>query len=85
MITRTHFADFLLSQTMYLPNKKPCRYLAKGKSAYVSTSWENLSWRLAGSPDLAVLRYWLNPLRYKTDSKLDETPTPASRMPAVRE
>jgi len=66
MITRTHFADFLLSQNHVSTQQEAFdRYLAKGKPAYVSTSWAELelavSW-ITGSGGVAVLAH---PLRYK--------------------
>ena len=66
MITRTHFADFLMSQNHVSTQQEAFdRYLAKGKSAYVSTSWAELelaiSW-INGSGGVAVLAH---PLRYK--------------------
>ena len=40
MITRTHFADFLLSQIHVSTQQEAFdRYLGDGKAAYVSTSW----------------------------------------------
>ena len=66
MITRTHFADFLLSQNHVSTQQEAFdRYLAKGKSAYVSTSWAELelavNW-ITGSGGVAVLAH---PLRYR--------------------
>ncbi len=66
MITRTHFADFLLSQNHVSTQQEAFdRYLAKGKPAYVSTSWAELelavNW-ITGSGGIAVLAH---PLRYK--------------------
>ena len=66
MITRTHFADFLLSQNHVSTQQEAFdRYLAKGKSAYVPTSWAELalavSW-ITGAGGIAVLAH---PLRYK--------------------
>ena len=66
MITRTHFADFLLSQNHVSTQQEAFdRYLAKGKPAYVSTSWAELElavdW-ITGSGGIAVLAH---PLRYK--------------------
>ncbi|UOA08890.1 PHP domain-containing protein [Methylobacter sp. S3L5C] len=66
MITRTHFADFLLSQNHVSTQQEAFdRYLAKGKAAYVSTSWADLelaiSW-ITGAGGVAVLAH---PLRYK--------------------
>jgi 3',5'-nucleoside bisphosphate phosphatase len=66
MITRTHFADFLLSQNHVSTQQEAFdRYLSKGKPAYVSTSWAKLelavNW-ITGSGGVAVLAH---PLRYK--------------------
>jgi predicted metal-dependent phosphoesterase TrpH len=65
MITRTHFADFLLSQG-YVSTQQEAfdRYLAKGKPAYVPTPWAELEigidW-LRQSGGIAVLAH---PTRY---------------------
>ena len=66
MITRSHFADFLLAQNHVSTQQEAFdRYLAKGKPAYVSTSWAELelaiSW-ITESGGVAVLAH---PLRYK--------------------
>jgi 3',5'-nucleoside bisphosphate phosphatase len=66
MITRSHFADFLLSQNHVSTQQEAFdRYLAKGKPAYVSTSWAELelavNW-ITQSGGVAVLAH---PLRYK--------------------
>ena len=66
MITRTHFADFLVSQNHVLTQQEAFdRYLAKGKPAYVSTPWAGLelavNW-ITESGGVAVLAH---PLRYK--------------------
>ncbi|MDD1633632.1 MAG: PHP domain-containing protein [Methylococcaceae bacterium] len=66
MITRTHFADFLLSQNHVSTQQEAFdRYLAKGKPAYVSTSWAEIelavNW-ITESGGVAVLAH---PLRYK--------------------
>lgn len=66
MITRSHFADFLLAQHHVSTQQEAFdRYLAKGKSAYVSTSWAELEvavkW-ITESGGVAVLAH---PLRYK--------------------
>jgi 3',5'-nucleoside bisphosphate phosphatase len=66
MITRTHFADFLVSQNHVSTQQEAFdRYLAKGKPAYAPTSWAELelaiSW-ITGSGGIAVLAH---PLRYK--------------------
>ncbi|WP_027157424.1 PHP domain-containing protein [Methylobacter luteus] len=66
MITRTHFADFLLSQHHVSTQQEAFdRYLARGKPAYVSTQWAELgqaiNW-ITESGGVAVLAH---PLRYK--------------------
>lgn len=66
MITRTHFADFLLSNGHVSTQQEAFdRYLAKGKPAYVSTPWAELgiavNW-ITESGGVAVLAH---PLRYK--------------------
>jgi predicted metal-dependent phosphoesterase TrpH len=66
MITRTHFADFLVSQNHVSTRQEAFdRYLAKGKPAYVSTPWADLeqavNW-ITESGGIAVLAH---PLRYK--------------------
>ena len=66
MITRTHFADFLLSQNHVSSQQEAFdRYLAKGKPAYVATVWSELelvvNW-ITKSGGVAVLAH---PLRYK--------------------
>ena len=65
MITRTHFADFLLSQHHVSTQQEAFdRYLGKGKAAYVSTRWagleEAVSW-ITGADGIAVLAH---PMRY---------------------
>lgn len=65
MITRTHFADFLVSQNHVSTQQEAFdRYLAKGKPAYVATIWAELelavSWILQ-SGGVAVIAH---PLRY---------------------
>jgi 3',5'-nucleoside bisphosphate phosphatase len=66
MITRTHFADFLVSQNHVSSQQEAFdRYLAKGKPAYVATVWAELdlavNW-ITQSGGIAVLAH---PLRYK--------------------
>lgn len=66
MITRTHFADFLVSQNHVSSQQEAFdRYLAKDKPAYVATVWAELdltvSW-ITQSGGVAVLAH---PLRYK--------------------
>ena len=66
MITRSHFADFLMSQNHVSTQQEAFdRYLAKGKAAYVATSWAELEMALnwiTGAGGVAVLAH---PLRYK--------------------
>ena len=69
MITRTHFADFLVSQNHVSTQQEAFdRYLAKGKPAYVSTPWADLelavNW-ITESGGVAVLAH---PLRYTLSS-----------------
>ncbi len=66
MITRSHFADFLLSQFHVSTQQEAFdRYLGAGKAAFVATTWSDLelavSW-ITGSGGVAVLAH---PLRYK--------------------
>ncbi len=66
MITRFHFADFLLQQKIVTTHQQAFdKYLAKGKPAYVSTSWATMNdavdW-IKQSGGVAVLAH---PLRYK--------------------
>ena len=70
MITRSHFAEFLVSQHhVSTPQEAFDRYLGKGKSAYVSTTWADLvqgiSW-INESGGVAVLAH---PLRYQLSAK----------------
>ena len=66
MITRSHFANFLLSQFHVSTQQEAFdRYLGKGKSAYVSTTWAEMAlaiqW-ISQSGGVAVLAH---PLRYQ--------------------
>ena len=66
MITRSHFADFLLSQFHVSTQQEAFdRYLGAGKAAFVPTTWSELdlvvNW-ITGSGGVAVLAH---PLRYK--------------------
>ncbi len=66
MITRTHFADFLMSQFHVTSQQEAFdRYLGAGKPAFVPTTWADLelavNW-ITGSGGVAVLAH---PLRYK--------------------
>jgi 3',5'-nucleoside bisphosphate phosphatase len=70
MITRTHFADFLVSH-FHVSSQQDAfdRYLAKGKPAYVATVWAEMdlavNW-ITQSGGVAVLAH---PLRYKLTPK----------------
>jgi 3',5'-nucleoside bisphosphate phosphatase len=71
MITRTHFADFLVSKHHVDTQQEAFdRYLAKGKPAYVSTPWADLeqaiNW-ISESGGVAVLAH---PLRYKLSATM---------------
>lgn len=66
MITRSHFADFLLSQFHVSSQQEAFdRYLGAGKAAFVPTAWSELeltvNW-ITGAGGIAVLAH---PLRYK--------------------
>ena len=66
MITRSHFADFLLSQFHVSTQQEAFdRYLGAGKAAFVPTTWSDMelavSW-ITQSGGVAVLAH---PLRYK--------------------
>lgn len=66
MITRTHFADFLVSQHHVDTQQEAFdRYLGKGKSGFVATEWPELeqavNW-ITAAGGVAVLAH---PLRYK--------------------
>lgn len=69
-ITRTHFADYLLSNA-YVSSMQEAfdRYLNKGQPAYVATTWASLeevvNW-IVTAGGVAVLAH---PLRYKLSSK----------------
>ncbi|PKM10205.1 MAG: phosphatase [Gammaproteobacteria bacterium HGW-Gammaproteobacteria-3] len=72
MVTRTHFADFLLAHHhVSTPQEAFDRYLGQGKSAYVATNWvsleDALEW-ITGAGGIAVLAH---PARYNlTASKM---------------
>ncbi|NOT83349.1 MAG: PHP domain-containing protein [Methylococcaceae bacterium] len=66
MITRSHFADFLLQQNHVSTQQEAFdRYLGQGKPAYVSTTWaslnDTLNW-ITAAGGVAVLAH---PMRYK--------------------
>jgi predicted metal-dependent phosphoesterase TrpH len=66
MITRTHFADFLMSQNHVSTQQEAFdRYLAKGKSAYVPTSWAELELAISWITEAGGVAVLAHPLRYK--------------------
>lgn len=70
MITRTHFANFLISQNHVSSQQEAFdRYLAKGKPAYVAAAWAEMelavNW-ITQSGGVAVVAH---PLRYKLTPK----------------
>lgn len=66
MITRTHFADFLLSQRHVATQQEAFdRYLGNGKSAYVSTTWAELRDAVGWITEAGGIAVLAHPLRYK--------------------
>jgi predicted metal-dependent phosphoesterase TrpH len=66
MITRTHFADFLLSQNHVSTQQEAFdRYLGDGKSAYVSTSWTDMSQAINWITESGGIAVLAHPMRYK--------------------
>jgi 3',5'-nucleoside bisphosphate phosphatase len=66
MITRTHFADFLVAQHHVDTQQEAFdRYLANGKSAYVSTEWAALEDAISWIKDAGGVAVLAHPLRYK--------------------
>jgi len=66
MITRTHFADFLLSQGHVLSQQEAFdRYLAKGKAAYVATPWAEMSVAVDWITQAGGVAVLAHPLRYQ--------------------
>jgi len=66
MITRTHFADFLLSRHHVSTQQEAFdRYLGQGKPAYVSTSWAELNQAIKWITESGGVAVLAHPLRYK--------------------
>jgi predicted metal-dependent phosphoesterase TrpH len=66
MITRTHFADFLVSQNHVSTRQEAFdRYLAKGKPAYISTPWADLEQAVNWITEAGGIAVLAHPLRYK--------------------
>jgi predicted metal-dependent phosphoesterase TrpH len=70
MVTRTHFANFLVSQ-FHVANQQEAfdRYLAKGKPAYVSTDWADLGQAIQWINQAGGVAVLAHPLRYKLTPK----------------
>ena len=66
MITRSHFADFLLTNH-YVSNQQQAfdRYLGKGKTAFVSTVWADLDEAINWINQAGGIAVVAHPLRYK--------------------
>ncbi len=69
MITRSHFADFLVSQHHVNTQQEAFdRYLAKGKPAYVATPWAELALAISWIIESGGVAILAHPLRYKLTS-----------------
>ena len=66
MVTRTHFADFLVSQ-FHVANTQDAfdRYLAQGKPAYVATVWAELESAIDCITQAGGVAVLAHPSRYK--------------------
>lgn len=66
MITRTHFADFLLHEG-YVTTKQEAfnHYLSKGKPGFVHTEWVELEHALSWITDSGGIAILAHPFRYK--------------------
>lgn len=66
MITRLHFANYLLAQKHVTTHQEAFdKYLGSGKSAYVSTAWAELSEIVKWINDSGGIAVLAHPLRYK--------------------
>jgi 3',5'-nucleoside bisphosphate phosphatase len=70
MVTRTHFANFLVSQ-FHVANQQEAfdRYLANGKPAYVATVWADLTLAIKWINQAGGVAVLAHPLRYKLTPK----------------
>jgi predicted metal-dependent phosphoesterase TrpH len=69
-ITRTHFADFLLSHGYVATQQEAFdRYLSKGKPAYVPTVWAELAEVVNWITQAGGIAIMAHPLRYKLSVK----------------
>ncbi len=66
MVTRSHFADFLVAQH-YVDTEQEAfdRYLAQGKPAFVSTTWATLEEAVAWINQAGGVAVLAHPMRYK--------------------
>ncbi len=70
MITRSHFADFLVSQFHVDTHQEAFdRYLAKGKPAYVATPWADLNLAVSWITESGGIAILAHPLRYQLTTK----------------
>jgi len=66
MITRSHFADFLLSQFHVSTQQEAFdRYLGKGKPAFVATTWADMDIAIHWITEAGGVAVLAHPLRYK--------------------
>ncbi|MSP28461.1 MAG: PHP domain-containing protein [Methylococcales bacterium] len=66
MITRSHFAAFLLSQNHVSTQQEAFdRYLGKGKPAYVATTWAEMEVAVNWITEAGGVAVLAHPLRYK--------------------
>jgi len=66
MITRSHFADFLLSQFHVTTQQEAFdRYLGKGKPAFVATTWADMEIAIHWITEAGGVAVLAHPLRYK--------------------
>lgn len=70
MITRTHFANFLVSQ-FHVDSQQEAfdRYLAKGKPAYVATEWADMAMSVQWINAAGGVAVLAHPLRYRLTPK----------------
>ncbi len=65
MITRSHFANFLLSQNHVSTQQEAFdRYLGKGKSAYVTAAWADMAIAISWIIEAGGVAVLAHPLRY---------------------
>lgn len=70
MITRTHFADFLITQGYVRSQQEAFNcYLAKGKAAYVATMWIDLAQGVQWIKQAGGIAVLAHPLRYQLNAK----------------